>query len=117
MDEHATWQTKVREWIKRYLPNELAGWSGEIAAGAVVYWLTGSLAAAVVAGTVGSSVGSSVGFLVAVGSSVGSLVGPPVAVGSMVGSMVGATVMLGSSVGSLARFLKGRTADTEKEEV
>lgn len=57
MNPHPSRRAKVVEWIRRYLPNELAGWAGEIAGGALVYWLTGSLAAAVIAGTVGSSVG------------------------------------------------------------
>lgn len=49
--------TKVIEWVKRYLPNEIAGWTGELGSAAATYHLTGSFAAAVVAGTLGSSVG------------------------------------------------------------
>lgn len=45
------------EWVRRYLPNELAGWTGELGCAAATYHLTGSYAAAVVAGTLGSSVG------------------------------------------------------------
>jgi len=48
---------KVIEWVRRYLPNELAGWVGELGGAAAVYQLTGSYAAAVVAGTIGASVG------------------------------------------------------------
>jgi hypothetical protein len=52
-----TLRTKVLEWTKRYLPCELAGWAGELGAGAAAYWWTGSLAVAVVAGTLGASIG------------------------------------------------------------
>ena len=45
---------KVVEWTRRYLPCELAGWVRELGAGAVAYWLTGSLAVAVVAVVVGT---------------------------------------------------------------
>jgi hypothetical protein len=48
---------KLREWIRRYLPNELAGWAGQLGGAALTYQLTGSYAAAVVAGTIGASVG------------------------------------------------------------
>jgi uncharacterized protein (DUF2062 family) len=48
---------KVVEWVKRYLPNELAGWATELAGAVGAYYLTGSYAAAVVAGTIGASVG------------------------------------------------------------
>lgn len=48
---------KALEWIRRYLPNELAGWAAEIGCAVAAYQLTGSYAAAVVAGTVGSSAG------------------------------------------------------------
>jgi hypothetical protein len=50
-------RTKVVEWVRRYLPNELAGWVGELGGAAATYHLTGSYAAAVVAGTIGASVG------------------------------------------------------------
>ena len=49
--------TKLWEWIRRYLPNELAGWVGELGGAALTYQVTGSYAAAVVAGTIGASVG------------------------------------------------------------
>jgi len=48
---------KVVEWIRRYLPLEIAGWAGELGSAAATYWLTGSFAAAVVVGTIGASVG------------------------------------------------------------
>lgn len=48
---------KIVEWVRRYLPNELAGWVGELGGAAATYYLTGSYAAAVVAGTIGASVG------------------------------------------------------------
>lgn len=48
---------KAIEWLRRYGPNELAGWVGELGGAAAVYYLTGSYAAAVVAGTIGASVG------------------------------------------------------------
>lgn len=48
---------KVREWVRRYLPLELAGWVGELGGAALAYWLTGSLAVAALTATVGSSVG------------------------------------------------------------
>jgi hypothetical protein len=48
---------KIIEWVRRYAPNEIAGWVGELAAAWATYHLTGSYAAAVVAGTIGASVG------------------------------------------------------------
>jgi hypothetical protein len=48
---------KVIEWVRRYLPLEIAGWAGEIGFAVAAYWLTGSFAAAVVVGTIGASVG------------------------------------------------------------
>jgi hypothetical protein len=48
---------KAVEWIKRYLPNELAGWATELGGAAIAYYVTGSYAAAVIAGTIGASVG------------------------------------------------------------
>jgi hypothetical protein len=48
---------KLIEWVRRYLPNELAGWAGELGGAAATYWLTGSFAAAVIVGTIGASVG------------------------------------------------------------
>ncbi len=48
---------KANEWLRRYLPLEIAGWIGELGAAALVYLWTGSLAAAAAAATIGSSVG------------------------------------------------------------
>jgi hypothetical protein len=48
---------KAVEWVRRYLPNELAGWVGELGGAAATYHLTGSYAAAVIAGTIGASAG------------------------------------------------------------
>ena len=50
-------RAKVIEWVRRYAPNEIAGWVGQLAAAWATYHLTGSYAAAVVAGTIGASVG------------------------------------------------------------
>lgn len=57
MGTHRRIRHKVVEWVRRYLPNELAGWVGELGGAAVTYYLTGSYGAAVVAGTIGASVG------------------------------------------------------------
>lgn len=57
MEQRRTTRQRLIEWVWRYLPNELAGWAGELAGAAGVYYLTGSYAAAVVAGTIGASVG------------------------------------------------------------
>jgi hypothetical protein len=48
---------KIFEWLRRYAPNEIAGWVGQLAAAAAVYALTGSYAAAVIAATIGASAG------------------------------------------------------------
>ena len=48
---------KVVEWIRRYLPNEIAGTVAELGGAWFMYLCTGSLAAAAVAGTVFCSVG------------------------------------------------------------
>ena len=48
---------KSIEWLRRYLPNEIAGWAGELGAAVAVYYSTGSFALAVVAGTIGASAG------------------------------------------------------------
>jgi hypothetical protein len=48
---------KLTEWLRRYLPLEIAGWTAELGGAAVAYLWTGSLAAAAVAATIGSSVG------------------------------------------------------------
>lgn len=57
MDIDRSLRSKIGEWLRRYLPLEIAGWIGELGAAALVYLWTGSLAAAAVAATVGASVG------------------------------------------------------------
>jgi hypothetical protein len=49
--------TKLREWIRRYLPCEIAGTVGELGGAAVAYLATGSLAAAAITATVGAAAG------------------------------------------------------------
>jgi hypothetical protein len=48
---------KLREWIRRYLPCEIAGTVGEFGGAAIAYLATGSLAAAAITATVGASAG------------------------------------------------------------
>jgi hypothetical protein len=48
---------KLREWVRRYLPCEIAGTVGELGGAAVAYLATGSLAAAAITATIGASVG------------------------------------------------------------
>jgi hypothetical protein len=57
MDTARTTRRRVVEWVRRYLPCEIAGWVGELGGAAATYWLTGSFAAAVVVGTIGASAG------------------------------------------------------------
>lgn len=57
METTRTTRQKVVEWVRRYLPNELAGWATELGAALATYQLTGSYAAAVVAATIGASAG------------------------------------------------------------
>jgi hypothetical protein len=47
---------KIVEWVRRYLPLEIAGWVGELGGAAAGYLWTGSLAAAALFATVGSLV-------------------------------------------------------------
>lgn len=49
--------TKLREWVRRYLPCEIAGTVGELGGAAVAYMATGSLAAAAITATIGASAG------------------------------------------------------------
>lgn len=49
--------TKLREWVRRYLPCEIAGTVGELGGAAVAYLATGSLAAAAITATIGASAG------------------------------------------------------------
>ena len=55
-DTRAT-RVKLTEWVRRYLPCEIAGTIGEIGAAGLLFVLTESFGAAAVAGTVGASVG------------------------------------------------------------
>ena len=48
---------KLREWIRRYLPCEIAGTAAEFGGAAIAYLSTGSLAAAAIAATIGASAG------------------------------------------------------------
>lgn len=50
-------RSRIGEWIRRYLPCEIAGTAAEFGAAALAYGATGSLAAAAVAATVGASAG------------------------------------------------------------
>ncbi len=52
-----TTRKKLGEWVRRYLPCEIAGTVGELGGAAVAYWATGSLAAAAITATIGASVG------------------------------------------------------------
>jgi hypothetical protein len=57
MDGSTTRRVRIREWVRRYLPCEIAGTIGEFGAAALVYVATDSLAAAAVAASVGASGG------------------------------------------------------------
>ena len=48
---------KLREWVRRYLPCEIAGTIGELGGAAIAYLATGSLAAAAITATIGASAG------------------------------------------------------------
>jgi len=48
---------KLREWIRRYLPCEIAGTAAEFGGAAIAYLSTGSLAAAAITATIGASAG------------------------------------------------------------
>jgi hypothetical protein len=50
-------RTRLREWVRRYLPCEIAGTVGELGGAAVAYLATGSLAAAAITATIGASAG------------------------------------------------------------
>jgi hypothetical protein len=50
-------RSRIAEWLRRYLPCEIAGTAGEFGAAALAYASTDSLAAAAVAATVGASAG------------------------------------------------------------
>ena len=57
MDGVTQRRQQIGEWVRRYLPCEIAGTVGEFGAAAVAYLTTGSLAAAAVAATIGASGG------------------------------------------------------------
>jgi hypothetical protein len=57
MGAKRTTRQKLGEWVRRYLPCEIAGTVGELGGAAAAYLLTGSIAAAAVAATVGASAG------------------------------------------------------------
>ena len=57
MEVRRTSRRKLLEWIRRYLPCEIAGTVGELGGAAVAYLVTGSATAAAITATVGASVG------------------------------------------------------------
>lgn len=57
MENSRLTRRKLMEWVRRYLPCEIAGTVGELGGAAVAYLLTGSMAAAAITATVGASVG------------------------------------------------------------
>jgi hypothetical protein len=48
---------KLLEWVRRYLPCEIAGTTGEFGGAAIAYAMTGSLASAAIVATIGASAG------------------------------------------------------------
>ena len=57
MEAPRTSRQKLTEWVRRYLPYEIAGTVGELGGAAVAYLLTGSMAAAAITATIGASAG------------------------------------------------------------
>jgi hypothetical protein len=57
MEVRRTARQKLMEWVRRYLPCEIAGTVGELGGAAVTYLLTGSMAAAAITATIGASAG------------------------------------------------------------
>ena len=57
MNNGGNTRTRLREWVRRYLPCEIAGTVGELGGAAVAYVATGSLAAAAITATIGASAG------------------------------------------------------------
>jgi hypothetical protein len=57
MEARRTARQKLTEWVRRYLPCEIAGTVGELGGAVIAYWLTGSMAAAAIVATIGASVG------------------------------------------------------------
>ena len=57
MEATRTTRQKLMEWVRRYLPCEIAGTVGELGGAAAAYLLTGSMTAAAITATIGASVG------------------------------------------------------------
>jgi hypothetical protein len=57
MDTERSTGTKLREWVRRYLPCEIAGTTCEFGGAGIAYVLTGSFAVAAIVATVGASLG------------------------------------------------------------
>ena len=57
MEARSTTRQKLIEWVRRYLPCEIAGTVGELGGAAIAYLMTGSMAAAAITATVGASAG------------------------------------------------------------
>lgn len=57
MEASSTSRRKLMEWVRRYLPCEIAGTVGELGGAAIAYLITGSVAAAAITATIGASAG------------------------------------------------------------
>jgi hypothetical protein len=57
MEVRRSARQKLMEWVRRYLPCEIAGTVCELGGAAAAYLLTGSMAAAAITATVGASAG------------------------------------------------------------
>ena len=57
MDTERSTGIKLREWVRRYLPCEIAGTTCEFGGAGIAYLLTGSFAVAAIVATVGASLG------------------------------------------------------------
>jgi hypothetical protein len=57
MDTERSTGKKVLEWLRRYLPCEIAGTTCEFGGAAIAYLVTGSFAAAAIVATIGASFG------------------------------------------------------------
>ena len=57
MDNGSSVRRKLAEWVRRYLPCEIAGTVGELGGAGLLFVLTESFAAAAVGGTIGASIG------------------------------------------------------------
>ena len=49
---------RLKEWVRRYLPCEIAGTTCEFGGAAIAYLATGSFAAAAIVATIGASSGT-----------------------------------------------------------